>query len=128
LRISAANPARLRDAAIRALLHDLSLQVAARNPAYIGRGDIPASLLDEKRLEYREELAADPKFSGKGEALIANVIEGKLRKFISTRCLLEQAFIKDETLTVGARLAAIQANAGTELRVTGILRLAIGEA
>jgi elongation factor Ts len=127
VRIRATDPACLQVAANRVLLHDLSLQTAARNPVYISRADIPISLLDEKRREFRDALAADPKFAGKAEAFIANVIEGKLRKFISTRCLLEQAFIKDETLTVGAYLAAIQAKAGTELQVTGILRLAIGE-
>jgi elongation factor Ts len=127
VRIRAARPACFKDAAIRALLHDLSLQVAARNPAYVGRGDVPTSLLNEKRREFRDELADDPKFAGKPEALIASVIEGKLRKFITTRCLLEQAFIKDETLTIGARLAAIQAEAGTEFQITGFLRQAIGE-
>ncbi|MCE1197190.1 translation elongation factor Ts [bacterium] len=127
LRIRAEDPACFRDPAIRALLHDLSLQVAARAPRFIGQSDVPPSLLDEKRHEFREELAADPKFAEKGEALLANVVEGKLRKFISTQCLLEQSFIKDEALGVGAFLATIQEQAGTALRVTGFLRLAIGE-
>lgn len=127
VRIRADASDRLQDPVVHVLVHDLSLQVAARNPRFTGREDIPPGLMDEKRREFREELAADPKFSGKGEALLANVVEGKLRKFISTQCLLEQAFIKDEALTVGARLAAIQAKAGTGLQVTGFLRLAIGE-
>ena len=127
LRIRADDPACFQDSGVRALLHDLSLQVAARNPRFIGRDDVPPELLDEKRREFRDEFAADPKFAGKGEALLANVVEGKLRKFVSTQCLLEQAFIKDEAIGVGAFLATIGEKAGTALRVTGFLRLAIGE-
>lgn len=127
VRIRAADPDCFRNPDTRTLLHDLSLQVAARAPRYIGRQDIPSSVLDEKRREFRDELAADPKFAGKAEALAGNIIEGKLRKFISTRCLLEQAFIKDETLSVGSFLATIGKKAGTDMRVTGFLRLAIGE-
>ena len=125
VRIHAADPACFMNPEIRTLLHDLSLQVAARNPQFVARTDFPPSLLDEKRVEFRQELDADPKFAGKAEALIANVIEGKLRKFISAQCLLEQAFIKDENLSVGAFLATIQEKAGTTLKVTGILRLGI---
>lgn len=127
VRIRADAPARLQDPAIRALLHDLSLQVAARKPGFISRDDVPPSLLEEKRREFRDELAADAKFAGKGETLLVNVVEGKLRKFISTRCLLEQAFIKDEALSIGAYLGSIREKAGAEFRMTGFLRLAIGE-
>jgi len=127
VRILAADPACFMNPEIRPLIHDLSLQVAARSPCFIGRADIPPSLLDEKRREFREEIAADPRFEGKGEVLVGNVIEGKLRKFVSTHCLLEQAFIKDETLSVGDFLTMIQKKAGASLQVTGILRLAIGE-
>ncbi len=127
VRIQAADPACFTNPEIRPLLHDLSLQVAARRPCFIGREDIPPNLLDEKRREFREEIAADPRFEGKTGALVGTVIEGKLRKYISTYCLLEQAFIKDEPLSVGDFLAMIQKKAGTSIQVTGFLRLAIGE-
>jgi elongation factor Ts len=125
VRFRAGEASRLLDSGVRALLHDISLQVAARDPLFVARGDVPLKILDEKRDEFRDELAADPKFAGKPEAFLANIVEGKLRKFVSTRCLLEQAFIKDESVAVGARLAKIQAEAGCGIQVTGFLRLGI---
>jgi elongation factor Ts len=125
VRFRAGDASRLLDSGVRALLHDISLQVAARDPLFVARGDVPLKILDEKRDEFRDELAADPKFAGKPEAFLANIVEGKLRKFVSTRCLLEQAFIKDESVAVGARLAKIQAEAGCGIQVTGFLRLGI---
>jgi elongation factor Ts len=75
------------------LVRDLAMQVAASNPAYVSREDIPATVLEKEREIYREQMA-DQK---KPPQVIDKIIEGKLEKFFSEQCLLEQVFIKDPT-------------------------------
>jgi elongation factor Ts len=75
------------------LVKDLAMQVAASNPAYVSREDIPATVLEKEREIYREQMA-DQK---KPPQVIDKIIEGKLEKFFSEQCLLEQVFIKDPT-------------------------------
>jgi elongation factor Ts len=75
------------------LVKDLAMQVAASNPSYVSREDIPATVLEKEREIYREQMA-DQK---KPPQVIDKIIEGKLEKFFSEQCLLEQVFIKDPT-------------------------------
>ena len=75
----------------QALVKDLAMQVAAANPAYVSREDVPATVLDKEREIYREQMA-DQK---KPPQVVDKIIEGKLEKFFSEQCLLEQVFIRD---------------------------------
>lgn len=125
LRIASDRPSCFQKAEVRALIHDCSLQIAARNPRFISRQEVPGSLIEEKLEEFRGELDADPRFANKGEALKKNVIEGRLKKYLSTNCLFEQAFIKDESMSVEAYLATIRKAAGADLQIAGFLRLGI---
>ncbi|PKL05820.1 MAG: translation elongation factor Ts [Spirochaetae bacterium HGW-Spirochaetae-9] len=125
LTIKADRPSCFQSAEVRALLHDLCLQIAARNPGFVKREDVPPVLIEEKLKEFRDDIDADPKFSDKSEALKTNVIAGRLRKFLATNCLLEQAFIKDESMSVEAYLAAIRKAAGADLEIAGFLRLGV---
>jgi elongation factor Ts len=73
------------------LVKDLAMQVAAANPAYVSREDVPATVLEKEREIYREQMA-DQK---KPPQVLDKIIEGKLEKFFAEQCLLEQGFIKD---------------------------------
>src|SRR5438876_3157923 len=73
------------------LVKDLAMQVAAANPAYVSREDVPATVLEKEREIYREQLA-DQK---KPPQILDKIVEGKLEKFFTDQCLLEQTFIKD---------------------------------
>src|SRR2546426_5547054 len=75
----------------QALVKDLAMQVAAANPAYVSREDVPATVLEKEREIYREQMV-DQK---KPPQIVDKIIEGKLEKFFTEQCLLEQAFIKD---------------------------------
>src|SRR6266849_8155095 len=79
--------------AFQALVKDLGMQVAASNPAYVARDDVPPEVLEKEREIYREQLA-DQK---KPPQVIDKIIEGKLEKFYAETCLLEQPFVRDET-------------------------------
>jgi elongation factor Ts len=81
----------------RHFAHELALQIAANAPKYL---DIPG--IPEKVLEEEKALAAGKaKAEGKPEAVIEKIIEGRLAKFYQDVCLLQQPYIRDETLTVG---------------------------
>ena len=70
---------------------DLAMQIAAANPQFLGREAVPADILDRERAVYE----AQAKESGKPAAIIGKVVEGKLEKFYTDTCLMDQVFIKD---------------------------------
>ena len=75
------------------LVKDLAMQVAAANPSYVSREEVPAAVLDKEREIYREQMA-DHK---KPPPVLDKIIEGKLDKFYAEQCLLEQPFVRDST-------------------------------
>ena len=75
------------------LVKDLAMQVAAANPSYVSREEVPAAVLDKEREIYREQMA-DQK---KPPPVLDKIIEGKLEKFYAEQCLLEQPFVRDAT-------------------------------
>jgi elongation factor Ts len=79
--------------AFQALVRDLAMQVAATSPAYVAREDVPATVLEKEREIYRDQMA-DQK---KPTQVLDKIVEGKLEKWFSEQCLLEQIFIKDAT-------------------------------
>jgi elongation factor Ts len=79
--------------AFQALVRDLAMQVAATNPAYVAREDVPATVLEKEREIYRGQMA-DQK---KPAQVLDKIVEGKLEKWFGEQCLLEQTFIKDAT-------------------------------
>lgn len=78
------------------LATDIAMHAAASNPKYISRDQVPAEMVAKEKEIYTEQL----KQQGKSEAAIANILKGKLDKFYSEICLLEQPFIKDEEKTI----------------------------
>lgn len=77
--------------AFQELVRDLAMQVAATNPAYVAREDVPATVLEKEREIYRGQMA-DQK---KPAQVLDKIVEGKLEKWFGEQCLLEQPFIKD---------------------------------
>jgi elongation factor Ts len=77
--------------AFQELVRDLAMQVAATSPTYVAREDVPATVLEKEREIYREQMA-DQK---KPAQVLDKIVEGKLEKWFSEQCLLEQTFIKD---------------------------------
>jgi elongation factor Ts len=107
------------------LVKDLAMQVAAANPAYVSREDVPATVLEKEREIYREQMA-DQK---KPPQVLDKIIEGKLEKFFTEQCLLEQAFIKDTTGTMKVKDLVDAVNAKTRERVVikRFARFQVGE-
>ncbi len=79
--------------AFQELVRDLAMHVAAANPSYVSRDQVPAEVVEKEREIYREQMA-DQK---KPPQVIDKIVEGKLEKFFTEQCLLDQAFVKDST-------------------------------
>jgi elongation factor Ts len=111
--------------AFRELVRDLAMHVAASNPSYVAREDVPAAVLDKEREIYRAQMA-DQK---KPPAVLDKIVEGKLEKFFSEQCLLEQAFVKDASGKTRVRDLIDGVNAKTQERIAvkRFARFRIGE-
>jgi elongation factor Ts len=99
--------------AFQGLVRDLAMQVAASNPTYVSREDVPATVLEKEREIYRGQMA-DQK---KPAQVIDKIVEGKLEKFFSEQCLLEQPYIKDGTGKIRVKDLVDQVNAATKEKV-----------
>lgn len=80
----------------KALAHEICLQIAAMKPLFVSEKEIPLEFLDGETKIYKEQ-AAD---SGKPEAIVNQIVEGKLKKYKDSVCLLSQTWVKDDTKTV----------------------------
>lgn len=110
----------------QSLVKDLAMQVAAANPSYVSREDVPATVLEKEREIYRTQMA-DQK---KPPQVLDKIVEGKLEKFFSEQCLLEQAFIKDASGKTRVKDLVDGVNATTQERVVvkRFARFQVGEA
>jgi elongation factor Ts len=114
-----------RTDAFRQLVRDLAMQVAAANPAFVAREDVPGTVTEKEREIYRSQMA-DQK---KPPQVIEKIVEGKLEKFYTEQCLLEQPFIKDATgkTTVKDLVAGATAKTGERVAVKRFARFQVGE-
>jgi elongation factor Ts len=99
--------------AFQKLVRDLAMQVAAANPTYVSREDVPATVLEKEREIYRGQMAEQKKPA----QVIDKIVEGKLEKFFSEQCLLEQPFVKDASGKTRVRDLVDQVNAATKEKV-----------
>jgi elongation factor Ts len=115
-----------RTDAFQDLVKDLAMQVAAANPSYVAREDVPGDVLEKEREIYRDQMA-DQK---KPAQVIDKVVEGKLEKFFTESCLLEQPFIKDASgkTKVKELVATATAKTGERVVVRRFARFQVGEA
>jgi elongation factor Ts len=112
-----------RNEEFRSFVKDLALQIAASNPSYVKREDIPASVLEKERSIYR----AQAKEMGKPETAWDKIVEGKVEKFYEESCLLEQTFIKDPTTTIKDLLTQKIAKIGENIGIRRFTRYQLGQ-
>ena len=104
------------------LCHDLAMQVAASNPRWVSREQIPAEDLERQKQECAEEV--EP---GKPPQIVERIIEGKLAKFFRENCLLEQPFIRDDKVSIQDLLNELVAVLGENVQVGRFVRMVLGE-
>ncbi|MCC8191537.1 MAG: translation elongation factor Ts [Ruminococcus sp.] len=106
---------------------DCALQVAAMNPSYLDRASVPDSALEEEKKIMLAQMSEDPKMASKPEQVKVKIVEGKIGKFYSENCLLEQAFVKDDKVSVGKYVDAAASKLGGTIKVVDFVRFERGE-
>ena len=114
-----------RTDAFQDLVKDLGMQVAAANPSYVARENVPGEVIEKEREIYRGQLA-DQK---KPPQVLDKIIEGKLEKFFTDQCLLEQPFSKDASGKTKIRelVDGVYAKTGERIVVKRFARFQVGE-
>jgi elongation factor Ts len=107
----------------RGLVRDLAMQAAAAGADYVRREEVPA----ERVAKEREIFAAQLAHEGKPAAIIDKILDGKVNKFYSEVCLLEQPFIKDDKQTVESLVKSASARTGENIVVRRFVRFRLGE-
>jgi len=105
------------------LVKDLSLHIAASAPEFVGTDDVPAEAKAAAEKEFTEKAKAD----GKPDNMIAQIVEGMLKKHFAEKALLEQPFVKNPDQTVGDVVKEANAKLGENIVVRRFSRLALGE-
>ena len=107
------------------LVKDLAMQVAAANPSYVSREDVPGAVVEKEREIYRQQMA-DQK---KPAQVVDKIVEGKLEKFYAESCLMEQPFIRDASGKTRLKEMVDQATAkmGERIVVKRFARFQVGE-
>ncbi len=105
----------------RTLAKNLAMQVAATAPQWVAPADVPADVVERER----SVIAESEDVKGKRAAVVERIVTGRLEKFFTQHCLLEQPYIRDEDQTVGALVASVSAKLGEKLAVTAFQRFSV---
>lgn len=106
---------------------DCALQIAAMNAPYLNREAVPAEVIEEEKKIMMAQMSEDPKMANKPEQVRAKIVEGKVVKYYSENCLLEQTFVKDNDLTVQKYVDKVAKDLGGSIKVVEFVRFERGE-
>ena len=101
---------------------DVAMQIAAMNPVAVDANSVPADVVERERSIVVEQMKQDPKMAGKPDEMISKIAEGKLNAFFKESTLTAQAFVKDNSKSVGDYLKSV----GSDVKVTEFKRVALG--
>lgn len=113
--------------AVAAIGKDVAMQSAALNPAYLNREQVPDEVLAKEKEIMLAQMAEDPKMANKPEQVRIKIVEGKVGKYYKENCLLEQAFVKDDKLSVQGYVDAEAKKLGGSISVAEVIRYERGE-
>jgi elongation factor Ts len=105
----------------RTFVKDITLHIAAAHPLYVNREDVPSNLVEAEREIYKAQV------KGKPANVVEKIVDGKLDKFYSTVCLLEQGFIKNPDVTIKDLLSGKIAELGENIVIRRFTRYLVGE-
>jgi elongation factor Ts len=105
----------------QALTREIAMHVAAANPQYVRREDVPAELLEQEKAIYRDQVKDKP------AQVVEKIVEGKLNSFYEQVCLLDQASVRDPKVTIGQIVTAAIAKMGENISVARFVRFKLGE-
>jgi elongation factor Ts len=106
---------------------DIAMHICASEPQYVSKEEIPAEVIEKEREIARGQAQADPKNANKPANIIEKMVEGRLDKFYTESVLLEQPFVKDQTITIGELVTQLTAKTGEKVRIRRFTRYKMGE-
>ena len=107
----------------KTFVKDVAMQIAASNPEFVRREEVPASVIENEK----EILRAQARNEGKPEKIIDKMVEGRIEKFYTEKCLMDQAFIKDPDITIEQLVKEKIAHIGENISIRRFARFERGE-
>ncbi|HEX6208097.1 MAG TPA: translation elongation factor Ts [Actinomycetota bacterium] len=108
----------------RSLARDVAMQIAAIAPRWIAREEVPGDVVDGERKVYEEQARQE----GKPDDVIPRIVEGKLEAFYGDHVLLDQPWVRDDSVTIGELISQASAKLGEKIEVGRFARFKVGEA
>ncbi len=102
------------------ILHDVALQIAAAKPSYVNSAEVPADVLDKEKEIMLVQMQNDPKNANKPKEILEKIVAGKMGKFYQDNCLLDQAYVKDDSQKISQVIS-------NKFKVTKFVRFEMGE-
>jgi elongation factor Ts len=112
-----------KSAEFKGLVKDIAMHVAAQNPLYVRRDEVPLEVLEKEKEIYKDQARG----SGKPEHIVDKIAEGKLESFYQMACLYDQQFVKDPSQTVEQLINGLIGKIGENIRVRRFARFKTGE-
>jgi elongation factor Ts len=109
------------------LVKDIAMHIAAAEPRFVTRDEVPANVLDKERDIARAQAKNDPKNASKPDQVIDKIVEGRLNKFYEESVLVDQPFVKDPAKTVGELVTEKTAKTGERIAIRRFTRYKMGE-
>ena len=106
---------------------DVAMQICAMNPTYLDKSDVSQEVLDKEKEIQLAQMANDPKMAAKPEKVKEGIVMGKLGKYYEENCLLQQAFVKENKISVEKHVAEVAKQLGGKITVKAFTRYATGE-
>jgi elongation factor Ts len=106
---------------------DLAMHICASEPLFVSKEQVPAEVIEKEREIARSQAMADPKNANKPANILDKMIDGRMEKFFTEVALLEQPFVKDQTLTVADLVKQITAKTGEKISIRRFTRYKMGE-
>jgi elongation factor Ts len=105
------------------LVHDIAMQIAAAHPQCVSKDDVPADLLNKEREIQKERARGE----GKPEKMLDKIVEGRLSKFYEETCLLEQPFIRENTMSIGELIRNTSTKLNDKITISRFVRYKVGD-
>jgi elongation factor Ts len=112
-----------RNADFQTLVHDIAMHIAASDPRFISKEDVTEDVLAQEREVYK----AQARLTGKPENVLDKIVEGRMSKYYSEACLLEQPFVKDPNISVRELIAAYIQKIGENIQIRRFVRYKVGD-
>ncbi|MDY6397909.1 MAG: translation elongation factor Ts [Treponema sp.] len=112
---------------VKVFAKDCCLHLAAFTPAYTTKDEVPQSYIDEQKEIFQAQMAQDEKMASKPENVKAGILQGKINKHLAEICFVDQAFVKDDKVTVAKKLEQVSKEAGAKLSFKKVALFVLGK-